>query len=100
MDIKYVRELCKSFGIVKNFRKNDAFFGNIELEIETPRKTRLSIISDRGLFSCYVMRKGLLLSKRKPFDKEANGENKNEFSSLEEAIDYLKRNLDIIEKNW
>ena len=57
MDIKYVEKLCESLGIVKKFRKNYEFFGNIELEIETPRKTLLNIISDRGVFSFCIMTK-------------------------------------------
>ena len=36
MDVEYVRKLCEDLGTVKKFRTDSEFFGNVELEIETP----------------------------------------------------------------
>ena len=54
MDVEYVRKLCEDLGTVKKFRTDSEFFGNVELEIETPAKQILRVISDRGIFSCSI----------------------------------------------
>lgn len=91
MDIKYVKKLCESIGIVKKFRKNYEFFGNIELEIETPRKTLINIISDRGIFSCCINKKHS--KKWMPIERIINDDKNITFCTLEDAIDFLKNIL-------
>lgn len=92
-----IEELCKGLGEVKRYRVNHDFFGNIELEIETPHKTTLKIISDRGVFSCYVVKRAFLHDQPIPIDRMIDCTKDNAFSSLEEAIDYLKEHLDLVE---
>lgn len=99
MDIKFVEKLCKDLGVIKKFRLNHELFGNIEMEIETPRKTSLNIISDRGIFSCYVMKKSFLHNKPVPIERITNCSQNVSFSSLDAAIDYLKKHIEIIDKN-
>ena len=94
MDIKYVEKLCKSLGIIKKFIKNDEFFGNIELEIETPRKTILNIISDRGIFSCYIMTQKTF-KKLMPIERIINDNKNITFFTLEDTIDFLKKHFDV-----
>lgn len=96
-NIKCIEELCKGLGEVKGYRVNHDFFGNIELEIETPHKTTLKIISDRGVFSCYVVKRAFLHNQSVPMDRIIDCNKDNAFDSLEEAIDYLKEHLDMVE---
>lgn len=48
MDINSLEKLCRDIGKIKKINKNNDVFGNIEVKIETPRKTLLNIVSDRG----------------------------------------------------
>ncbi len=98
MNIDTAEELCKNIGVVKKFNENKEVFGNIELEIETPGKTLFEIISDRGEFSCYVIKKRFLRNSRVPVGNITEKGRNISFDSLESAIDYLKNNIEIIEK--
>ena len=98
MDMNSVENLCKDLGRIKKFRENHASFGNMELEIEMPRKTSLSIISDRGEFSCYVVKKIFLCNKLIPLKSIMRSDKDISFNSLKSIVDYLKINLEIIEK--
>lgn len=98
MNIDTAEEICKDIGVIKRFNENKEVFGNIELEIETPGKTLFEIISDRGEFSCYVLKKRFLCNSRVPVGKITEKERNISFDSLESAIDYLKNNIEIIEK--
>lgn len=62
MNIDTAEEICKDIGVIKRFNENKEVFGNIELEIETPGKTLFEIISDRGEFSCYVLKRGFCVT--------------------------------------
>ena len=62
MNIDTAEENCKDIGVIKRFNENKEVFGNIELEIETPGKTLFEIISDRGEFSCYVLKRGFCVT--------------------------------------
>lgn len=99
MDIELIKKLCKGLGVIKKFSKNYEFFGNVELEIETPHKTVLSIISDRGIFSCYVVKKTILHNRLVPVDRIIKCNKNATFNSLEATIDYLKNHLEKIEEN-
>lgn len=96
MDINYVKDLCKSVGLVKDFKKNTAVFGNMELEIETPRHTTLRVVSDRGIFSCFVIKKGFL-NRILADETKVNLSENVTFHTLEATIEYLKENLPAIE---
>ena len=62
MDLNTVKKLCSGLGEVEMFDVNERVFGNIELEISTPNKTRLYITSDRGEFTCFVKKKFVLVN--------------------------------------
>ena len=99
MDIEFVRKLCSDLGIIKKFRQNNEFFGNIELEIETTNKTILSIISDRDIYSCFVVKKVLLHNRMIPVDRIIKSNTTTPLISLEDSINYLKEHIELIERN-
>jgi len=96
MNLEYVNMLCKDLGIIQKFDVNENIFGNIELEIITPKGNEINILSDRGEFSYY-------LKKNSPFrpltsiNKMVGEEKVSSFRSLEEVVDYLKSNIETIE---
>ena len=95
MDIDYVIRLCEGIGVVKKFEQDRTFFGNIELEIETPCKQTLCIISDRGMFSCYHI-KTKILGERRYIKPIINNNTDIEIYKLEDAIDLLKEYVNTI----
>lgn len=95
---KDVEKKCKDLGVIKKYTVDRSFFGNIELEIETPHKVLLYVRSDRGEFSCYVIKRRFLYGKKFVSIADILKCDRNiSFGSLESAIDYLKSNLEIIE---
>ena len=96
INLEYVNTLCKDLGTIQKFEINEAVFGNIELEIVTPKGVRLNIYSDRGVFSCYMKRK-CLFRPLTPINKILGEEKVASFCSLEEVVDYLKSNIETIE---
>lgn len=99
MDADIIEKLCKSLGKVIKFKEDNEFFGNIELVIETPRKTRFCIISDRGEISCYVIKRLPWGDKYVPIENIMKTNQKKNYNSIETAIVYLKNNLVIFEKS-
>ena len=89
MDVEYVRKLCEDLGTVKKFITDSEFFGNIELEIETPAKQILHVISDRGIFSCSINTKNFF--SKKSIEKIINNNKILEFNTLEDAINFLRK---------
>ena len=68
MDINSLEKLCRNIGKIKKINKNNDVFGNIEVKIETPRKTLLNIVSDREEFSCYVVKKKFIFGRLLPLE--------------------------------
>ncbi|MBQ8184211.1 MAG: hypothetical protein IJ036_00325 [Lachnospiraceae bacterium] len=98
MDLKTVKELCMGLGEVETFKENPEFFGNMELMIRTPKQTGLCIVSDRGEFLCYVQKELLFAKKQISLSQILEAEDSVCFASLEEAINYLKAHIQVIEK--
>lgn len=92
-----IKSLCQSIGKVNKCIVNNRCFGNIELDIITANGTRLRIFSDRGEYSCFIVKTGALMEKTIPINKVVGTPNPIIFNSLYEAILYLKNNLSKIE---
>ena len=98
MEINSLEKLCRNIGKIKKINKNNDVFGNIEVKIETPRKTLLNIVSDREEFSCYVVKKKFFFDRLIPLENSVGDKKERRFSSLESLVDYLKNNIETIEK--
>lgn len=97
MNLDSVKKLCVELGEVRKWNENAKVFGNLELEIQTPRKTVLNIIADRGEFLCYIKKKTIFREKWIPLDQIIKGTNNMHFESLESIIEYLKTHIREIE---
>lgn len=95
MNEEQVSQLCKGLGKVVKYNENSEVFGNTELVLMISDKTEIYIISDRGIFSCYVMKKRFLRKRLVPIGNNKNDFKGNCFNSLSEAIQYLTTNINI-----
>ena len=98
MTLDDATELCKDLGCVIHFRKNTAFWGNIDLEIITPHKTKLFIASDRGEWLCYVKKELFGIDRLVPLGQVLKTPAARTFPSLPATVDFIKANLHLIEK--